>query len=111
MGLNLDATFQACRAALPMFRRQGNGTIINTTSLAARMGGGPGTVVYASAKAAVSTLTRGLARELAPEGFRVNAVSPGFIMTPLHEQLTPRETLEGFRATVPLGRLGDPDDW
>lgn len=65
LNLNVRSVVTACRAAIPHFRRQGAGNIINTTSIAARNGGGPGSVLYASAKAFVSTLTRGLAKELA----------------------------------------------
>lgn len=108
--LNLTATFEACRAAVPIFRRQGGGTIINTTSIAARNGGGPGTVLYAAAKGAVSTLTRGLAKELAQEGVRVNAVAPGIILTPLHDRATPPETLEALRLTIPMRRLAVPEE-
>jgi 3-oxoacyl-[acyl-carrier protein] reductase len=110
MELNLNSTFTACQAALKIFSRQGRGTIINTTSLAARMGGGPGTVAYASAKAGVSTMTRGLAREYGALGIRVNAVSPGFIVTPLHDRFTEPAMMETFAKTVPLCRLGVPDD-
>jgi 3-oxoacyl-[acyl-carrier protein] reductase len=65
----------ASRAAIPQFRAQGHGNIINTTSVAARNGGGPGSVLYASSKAFVSTFTRGLAKELAKEKIRVNGVA------------------------------------
>lgn len=108
--LNLTSVFTACQAAIPLFRAGGRGCIVNTSSLAARMGGGPGTVGYAAAKAGVSTLTRGLARELGPERIRVNAVAPGFIRTPLHDRHTDPAILEGFAAQVPLGRLGEPGD-
>ena len=108
--LNLTAVFTACQAAIPHFRCFGRGNIINTSSLAARMGGGPGTVAYAAAKAGVSTLTRGLARELAPDNIRVNAVAPGFIRTPLHDRHTAPEVLDRFVETIPMRRLGDPDD-
>jgi 3-oxoacyl-[acyl-carrier protein] reductase len=110
MDLNFRAVFAACRTAIPHFRRQGAGTIINTTSVAARHGGGPGALVYAAAKAAVSNLTRGLARELAPEGIRVNAVSPGVIQTPLHARLTTPEIMQGYLQAVPMGRAGVPDE-
>lgn len=108
--LNLNAVFLTCQAALGHFRAQGQGAIINTTSLAARNGGGPGTVAYATAKAGVSTMTRGLAKEFAPLGIRINAVAPGFIRTPLHEQHTKSETMAEFEKSIPMGRLGDPAD-
>jgi len=108
--LNVRATFEACRAAVPIFRAQGNGTIINTTSVSARQGGGPGATAYAAAKSAVATLTRGLARELGPEGFRVNAVSPGFIDTPLHARGTSQATRDKYLQGIPLGRLGNASD-
>ncbi len=108
--LNVTSVFEACRAALPVFRRQGSGCVINTTSIAARNGGGPGTVVYAASKGAVSTLTRGLAREWAAEGFRVNAVAPGIIVTPLHDRHTPPDVLEGLRQNIPMRRLGTAED-
>lgn len=110
LDLNLTAAFVACQAAIPIFRSRGRGAIINTTSLAARMGGGPGTVAYAAAKAGISTMTRGLAKEFATDGIRINAVAPGFIRTPLHDRYTAPEVLESFERIVPLGRLGDPDD-
>jgi 3-oxoacyl-[acyl-carrier protein] reductase len=110
LDLNLTAAFLTCQAAIPVFRRCGGGAIINTTSLAARMGGGPGTVAYAAAKAGISTMTRGLAKEFAPDGIRVNAVAPGFIRTPLHDRYTAAAILENFEKSVPLGRLGEPED-
>src|SRR5262245_31679007 len=97
MNLNFRSVFATCRAAVPRFRGQGSGTIINTTSVAARHGGGPGALVYAAAKAAVSTLTRGLAKELAPHRIRVNAISPGVVLlTPIHERLSTPAIMEAF---------------
>jgi 3-oxoacyl-[acyl-carrier protein] reductase len=108
--LNLTSTFECCRAATPLLKKSGAGAIINTTSIAARMGGGPGSGVYAAAKAGVSTLTRALARELAPDGIRVNAVSPGFIRTPLHDRLTSLEAMDTAEQMIPLRRIGVPED-
>lgn len=108
--LNFGSVFAMSRAALPVFRRQRCGTIVNTSSISARIGGSSGSVLYASAKAAISTFTRGLARELAPEGFRVNAVAPGVIDTKIHRQHTTSDVLRAFVDSIPLGRCGVPDE-
>jgi 3-oxoacyl-[acyl-carrier protein] reductase len=110
MNLNLRSVFATCRAAVPRFRAQGSGTIINTTSVAARHGGGPGALVYAAAKAAVSSLTRGLARELAPHRIRVNAISPGVVLTPIHERLSTPAIMEAFLRSVPMGRAAAAEE-
>lgn len=96
--------------AATVMRSHGGGNIINTTSIAARNGGGPGSVLYAAAKGFVSTATRGWARELAPDRIRVNAVSPGVILTPFHDRFTTAAQLEAMKATVPMNRLGEPDE-
>src|SRR5260221_668453 len=77
MDVNARSVVFACRAAIPWLKKNG-GFIINTTSLAARNGGSAGISLYSSAKAFVSNLTRGLAKELIGDGVRVNAVAPGF---------------------------------
>ena len=110
MNLNFRSVFATCRAAVPRFREQGSGTIINTTSVAARHGGGPGALVYAAAKAAVNNLTRGLAKELAPHRIRVNAISPGVVLTPIHERLSTPAIMEAFVRSVPLGRAAAAEE-
>jgi 3-oxoacyl-[acyl-carrier protein] reductase len=110
IALNARAVVTACRLALPHFKRQGHGTIINTTSLAARQAGGPGTAIYTAAKSFAQGLTRFLAREYAPDNIRVNAVAPGLIMTPLQDRNTSREQLEAMARGVPMGRAGQPED-
>ena len=108
--LNVRSVVTTSRAAVPQFRAQGGGAIINTTSIAARNGGGPGSVLYASSKAFVSTFTRGLAKELAKDNIRVNGVAPGVIITPLQARHTNAAQLEAFRAAVPMGRLGSAEE-
>jgi 3-oxoacyl-[acyl-carrier protein] reductase len=108
--INVLSMMTMCRAAVPQFRTQGRGNIINVTSVAARHGGGPGAVIYAGAKGFVSTVTRGLAKELAKDGIRVNAVAPGVVVTPLHDRHSTAPQLEAFKATIPMGRLGTPDE-
>jgi len=108
--LNVRSVVSLCQAAVPVFRAQGGGNIINVTSIAARNGGGPGVVLYAATKGFISTLTRGLAKELSADRVRVNAVAPGVILTPLHDRHTSAATLEALKATVPMGRLGSAEE-
>jgi 3-oxoacyl-[acyl-carrier protein] reductase len=108
--LNIGGVFFACRRAAAILREQRSGTIINTTSVAARTGGGDGAGLYGSAKAFVSTLTRVLAKELAPFGVRVNAVAPGVIATAFHEKFSTAEQLAAAVKGIPLGRLGTAED-
>jgi 3-oxoacyl-[acyl-carrier protein] reductase len=110
LDLNVRSIVTTCRAVIPHFRRQGAGCIINTSSIAARTGGIPGSVLYASAKAFISTLTRGLAKELAKERIRVNAVAPGVILTPLQERHTSVAQMDAFKSAVPMGFLGWAED-
>jgi len=109
--VNVTSTFQVCRAAIPLLRAGTDPAIVNMGSVAGHNGGGPGSVAYATAKAAVHGFTRGLAKELAPDRIRVNAVAPGFIgQTPFHDTFTPPEAREAIVGGVPLGREGTPDD-
>jgi 3-oxoacyl-[acyl-carrier protein] reductase len=110
LDLNVRSVVALCRLTIPQFRRQGTGNIINVTSVAARTGGGPGAVLYAAAKGFISTFTRGLAKELAQQNIRVNAVAPGVISTPFQERHTTQAQLEAFRAGIPIGRLGTAQD-
>ncbi len=104
MALNLKSVFMVTKAALP-YMQQG-GAIVNFSSQAARDGGGPGAIAYATAKGGVLTFTRGLAKELGPKGIRVNAVSPGMINTTFHDIFTKPEVRERVAASTPLRREG-----
>lgn len=109
--VNVSSAFYVTRAAIPHLRTSPSGRIVMMSSLAAENGGGAGSVAYAAAKAAVIGLTRGLAKELAPDSVTVNAVAPGFIgQTPFHDTFTPPEAQAGIVAAVPLGRAGTADD-
>lgn len=109
--INARSVLAFCREVVPLMRTQGRGgSIINVSSVAARHGGGPGAYLYAGAKGFVSTATRGLAKELAADRIRVNAVAPGVIQTPFHDQFSTPQMLESFRATIPMARIGEPDD-
>jgi 3-oxoacyl-[acyl-carrier protein] reductase len=110
LDVNLTSVFALSRRIVPVFRAQGGGSIVNVTSIAGRHGGGGGSVVYATSKGAVSTFTRGLAKELAPDGIRVNAISPGVISTPFHDRHTGEEQMKAMLTTIPMGRTGTPHE-
>lgn len=109
----IGAVLCARRAARDMAtsRGGGGGAIVNISSGAATFGG-PGVYVhYAATKAAVETLTIGLAQELASDGIRVNAVSPGVVRTDIHARGTKEpDRLERVASRIPLGRVGEPDE-
>ena len=96
-------TSQAVAASMIERRR---GAIVNVVSIAGHNGGGPGAGVYAASKAALTAFTKSLAKELAPSGIRVNAVSPGVIDTPFHEVFSTPEMMQNFVKMIPLGRVG-----
>jgi len=109
--LNVRSAMICTGAAALHMRKQGSGgAIVNVTSVAARHGGGPGASLYAGSKGFVSTMTRGLAKELVKDRIRVNAVAPGVIATPFHERYSTPQMLEGFRATIPMNRLGTAEE-
>lgn len=108
--LNIGGVFFACRRAANILQQQKSGSIINTTSVAARTGGGDGAGLYGAAKGFVSTITRVLAKELAPYGVRVNAVAPGVIETDFHRKFSTPEQLTAAVKGIPLGRLGTAEE-
>ncbi len=112
MALNLDSVFFASRAAIPFLKKGDNPTIINYTSNAGWNAGGPGAGIYGTSKAAVHTITRALAKDLAEYGIRVNAVSPGTIDTDFHIGIksTKPEVFKSWANNIMLKRLGQPED-
>ena len=112
MALNLDSVFYNSRSAIPLLKKGENPSIINFTSNAGWNAGGPGAGVYGTAKAAVTTLTRALAKDLAEYGIRVNAVSPGTIDTPFHDGIrkTKPEVFASWKNNILLKRLGRPEE-
>lgn len=110
MMLNLTSAFFLSQAVLRGMVERKNGVIINMSSVAARFGGGIGAVAYSAAKAAVSTMTKGLTKEFAPQGIRVNCISPGTIDTGYHRAFSTSEGLDAVRAATPIGRLGTSEE-
>ena len=107
--LNVRSVLSVTKAAYPHLKAAGGGSIINTGSVAGRFGGFGGSAVYASAKAAVHSITRNAAREFAPDHIRVNVVAPGFIITPFHDK-TPQSVKDTAAAQIPMQRLGTAED-
>ncbi|MGC2366264.1 MAG: SDR family NAD(P)-dependent oxidoreductase [Candidatus Sulfotelmatobacter sp.] len=108
--LNVTSAFLTTQAVLPSMLQRRRGCVVNITSVAARFGGGIGAIAYSSAKAALSTMTKGLAREFGPKGIRVNAVSPGTIDTNYHRKFSTQQALDAVAAATPLQRLGTAND-
>jgi 3-oxoacyl-[acyl-carrier protein] reductase len=108
--LNQTSVVEVTRALLPLLRASGQAAIVNTVSISALTGGSPGSAIYSASKAFVSTYSKALARELAPDGIRVNCVSPGTITTDFHDRYSSKEKLEQTRRSIPLQRLGTAED-
>ncbi|MFJ7728544.1 SDR family NAD(P)-dependent oxidoreductase [Neobacillus sp. NPDC097160] len=108
--VNQKSVFLCSKYAIPYMKANKNGRIVNVSSIAARNGGGLGAVMYASSKAAVSSFTKGLAKELVGHGILVNAVSPGVITTPFHDRFTSEEARLQFKNVIPLSREGNPSE-
>lgn len=106
MNLNLKSAILCSQAVAPAMIGRKGGAIVNIVSIAGRNGGGPGAGLYASAKAGLIAFTKSLAKEMAPHGVRVNAVSPGVIDTPFHEVFSTPQMLANFVKGIPLGRVG-----
>jgi len=108
MDLNFKSAFRVTKAALPHIPQ--GGTIINIASQAGRDGGGPGASVYAASKGALMTLTRSWAKELGPQGIRVNALCPGLIGTSFHDTFSKPEGRKATAGNTPLRREGAPEE-
>jgi 3-oxoacyl-[acyl-carrier protein] reductase len=108
--INTKSTFLCCRAVIPVLSAQGGGHIVNMASLAAHDGGGPGATAYAASKGAILSFTRGLAKELAPLGIRVNCVAPGLINTAFHDTFSTPQARQNTVNNTPLAREGQPPD-
>jgi 3-oxoacyl-[acyl-carrier protein] reductase len=108
--LNVKSAWFVSRAVAGGMMARRSGVIVNVSSIAARHGGGPGAALYSSAKAAVACFTKGMAKELAPAGIRVNAVSPGTVDNHFHELFSTQQMLETIRSQTPAGTLGTNEE-
>jgi NAD(P)-dependent dehydrogenase (short-subunit alcohol dehydrogenase family) len=112
--VNVIGTVLCCREAVRRMAHRnggGGGAIVNVSSMSATIGGRSGGAYYAASKAAVDTLTVGLAKEVAAEGVRVNAVRPGMTMTDMTaERLNDPARRAEVDATIPMGRVANPDE-
>lgn len=108
LNTNLKGTFNCCKAVTPVMVRQQSGKIINISSMWGETGASC-EVAYSASKAGVIGLTKALAKELAPSGITVNAVTPGLIETAMNTNLTVEE-LNDFVESIPLGRMGTADE-
>lgn len=111
LDVNLRGTLYMSQAVIPHMRARRSGSIVNISSVSAQRGGGIfGGPHYSAAKAGILGLTKAMARELAPDGLRCNAVCPGFIATDITAGKLSAEALAGIIAGIPLGRAGEARD-
>ena len=108
MALNVDAVFYCIRAVYDAMAAQRSGCIINTSSVVSRFGQ-PSGVAYPTSKFAINGLTLSLARELGPQGIRVNAVAPGITNTDMMKAV-PENVITPLINQIPLRRIGEPED-
>ncbi|MFC9835431.1 SDR family NAD(P)-dependent oxidoreductase [Rhodococcus sp. NPDC127530] len=107
--INLNGSFLGCQVFGSYFAERRYGRIVNIASLAGQNGGTATGAHYAAAKGGVGTLTKVFARELAPSGVTVNAVSPGPLDLPVVRETVPADKLAAILTTIPVGTLGSPD--
>ena len=108
--VNLLGTLLCSRRAAQTMTARGNGVIVNVSSSAATLGSPGDYVHYAATKAAVDTLTMGLAKELGPDGIRVNAVAPGIVDTEIHARRGDPDRAQRVSTSIPLRRPGQPEE-
>lgn len=108
MGVNLHGPFYLCRAVIPHMRSRGYGRIVNIASVAGKEGN-PNMAPYSTSKAALIGLTKSMAKEVAPEGICINAVSPAVIRTRILDQLSPAQ-VDYMVQRIPMNRTGQPEE-
>ncbi|MCM3566953.1 3-oxoacyl-ACP reductase FabG [Neobacillus mesonae] len=108
ISVNLTGVFKCTKEVVPIMIEQGNGVILNASSVVG-LYGNIGQTNYAATKSGVIGLTKSWAKELGPKGIRVNAVAPGFVMTDLTAKV-PKKILDLMESKTPLRKLGKPED-
>lgn len=116
MGVNVEAPFRLCRAAIPLMVETGGGAIVNTSSCWGAKAPGPNHALYCMTKAAIASLTECMGMDHAHQGIRVNAVCPNEVNTPMLRSgfakrgYDPDKAVEELGKTVPIGRIAEPED-
>jgi 2-keto-3-deoxy-L-fuconate dehydrogenase len=116
MGVNVEAPFRICRAAIPLMASQGGGVIVNTSSCWGGKAPGPNHALYCMTKAAIASLTQCMGMDHAHQGIRINAVCPNEVNTPMlrtgfaKRGFDPDTAIAELGKTVPLGRIAEPED-
>ena len=116
MGVNVEAPFRICRAAIPLMAKAGGGAIVNVSSCWGGKAPGPNHALYCATKAALASLTQCMGMDHAGEGVRVNAVCPNEVNTPMLRTgfevrgLDPDTAVADLGKSVPLGRIAEPRD-
>ncbi|MBI1357050.1 MAG: glucose 1-dehydrogenase [Acidobacteria bacterium] len=108
--VNVSSVLWVSQPVVAHMKERGSGAIVNLGSIAGHNGGGIGAMPYAMTKAAVTCVTKGMAKELISQGIRVNAVNPGVILTPFHERFSKPEQMRAMVSMIPQGRAGRADE-
>jgi NAD(P)-dependent dehydrogenase (short-subunit alcohol dehydrogenase family) len=108
LDVNLNGVFRCCKAVIGHMRENARGSIVNVASIAGKEGN-PNLIPYSSSKAGVIGLTKALAKEVATQGIRVNAVAPAVVETDILRQMTP-ETVKYMLSKIPMNRFGTPEE-
>lgn len=115
--ININGTWNVTKVFLPLIKKVGKGAIVNLSSVTGPMVADSGEVAYATSKGAVLAFTKSLAMEVVKDNIRVNAIMPGYVKTPLVDNMAiltneedPNSVVNGIAAAIPMGRLADPKE-